>query len=276
MLFRLYEALRVVVIAPILAQCASPGAVASFAPSEQTLAAAKISRALPSEYADPDLREADGISVCGQRLMAICASPSHPVAITGKPPYAMLFIALLEASRWRVKASAVCTGDVLVERIIAMPDAKCGIAIGAVTRQYGGSVAICNLRLYRYDAKTSQFHRQVAVRYVDGGTVPLPGRSGRSPGFLVVEPLYDTVKFNPQRYRFRLYTAPSSKGYSLGLTMVSRKRYGRLEGAYDEVRPRLQKAVGSSFSIPLRSALSPGEPIAAPLTTRTPTAVRNR
>jgi hypothetical protein len=222
-----------------------PGGIPTGLPSAQV----ELTTVLPSEYADPSLREVDSTTVCGQRLVAVCASPNHPATSTGVPPYAKVFIVAIRGSKPEVIATAVCTGDVLSESIVALSDGKCGLVIGAVTRQYGGSVSRFHLREYRYAVKTHQLQRQLVVRYVDGATLPLPGKSGRSPAFLVAEPVYDVFKFQPQRYRFRLYAAPSSEGYSLRLTLMTNRRYDRLEGAYREIRPRLLKAVGSAYSV---------------------------
>lgn len=249
MLLRLHEALCLVVISVFVTLCV-PARLAAGKASDRTFPSqAEISSVLPPEYADPGLRVVNWMTVCGQRLVAVCASPKHAAASTGVPPYAKVFVVAFQGSKRPVTASDVCTGDVLSESIVALPDAKGGLVIGAVSRLYGGSVSRFHLRVYRYGVKTCQLRRRLAVSYVDGAMVPLPNRSSRSPAFLVAEPVYDTFKFEPQRYRFRLYTAPSSKGYSLGLTLVSRNRYDRPETAYREIRPRLLKAVGSMYSV---------------------------
>lgn len=246
---RLHEAIPVVVFTCVtLLSLTCQGCASDNRLTEPPSMSGMISGILPSEYADPELRQVQHAMYKGSRLAVVCASPRHPVASTNTPPYARFFLVSLGPGDPLVLGWIECTGDVICEQVSAEVE-RGGVVASVVSRPYSGSVTRYHLRVYRYGGNGG-LSQQLVVKYVDGVMAVLPSRTGEAPAFLIAEPLYEKSKFGPQRYQFRLYTSVSRASYGLKSTLLSKRAFKDERHAYRAIRPKVVADVGASYSVP--------------------------
>jgi len=208
----------------------------------------EIALSLPPMYAD--FFELTSVEANSEPIAVACASPSQSPGISG--PWARVFLLKPRQHGWNIIWQKAYQGDWFCEGKPGIwDDGRGRLFITFLTRPPSGSIATFHLRVYRYMKSSSVLSPVLVVEYVDGGFALVPSQVKKAPLLLVYEPTYqDWPKYQPQKYRFRVYQPNAFGWYQLGCTVHTAKRYSHPEPAYEEVQPLLQKVIEEGYFLP--------------------------